>query len=96
MSFGEERHAALFEAGQSQYAREDFAGAEETFSTLIREGYTGRDVYAWRGYCRYALNDLEGARPDFGQAQRYATSDEKAVEYARVEGKLMRALQSDD
>ncbi len=50
-----QRHEALFKAGKVRHDQKDYKGAVETFSELIAEGYTGQDVYAWRGYCRYLL-----------------------------------------
>lgn len=96
MAVGDMRRDALYWVAQCDFGLEDYESAQRVFSTIINEGYTARDVFGYRAYCRFKLDDAQGALEDFRQAQEYATSPDRRQEYADAEVELMRAMQRDD
>lgn len=61
---------ALFVRGRARYERDNYAGAEADFGTLLERNPNNGAAYYWRAHCREKSGDLTGAAQDTERAKR--------------------------
>ncbi|WP_448698671.1 tetratricopeptide repeat protein [Mucilaginibacter sp. AW1-3] len=76
LGFGKDNEQALFEQGNTQYAKANYKAAAESYQKILNDGYQSKAVYFNLGNAYYKLGDIPSALLYYEKARKLAPGDD--------------------